>query len=71
MQKTGYFPMWFFLKYLQNYRKFIGRKKSQGAVCAALALVPEDVPIDLSVIAKRQTVGRYKRKATGSARVSG
>ena len=22
LQKTGYFPMWFFLKSLQNYRKF-------------------------------------------------
>jgi hypothetical protein len=31
LQKTGYFPMWFFIKYLQNYRNFIGRKKSQGA----------------------------------------
>ena len=26
---------------------------SQGAACAALALVPEDVPIDLGVIATR------------------
>ena len=46
---------------------------SQRAAYAALALVPEDVPIDLGVIAtsrsgrtnvaeNRQTVGRYKRK---------
>jgi len=27
LQQTGYFPMWFFLKYLQNCRKFNYEKR--------------------------------------------
>ena len=81
LQKNGYFPMGFFLKSLQNYRKFNYEKrvKEQLALpllnsgrCAHRPLYNRHIAVRANKRDRnRQTVGRYKRKATGSARVSG